>query len=117
MLKTKKMMPHVGHGAEKRELPPLDSLEWKDEVGGKDDPRIRGVSPLKERVAELRFEGLPEQEPSESWLKRWGSWAAQKQDGDMQRKLLKNRMKLLEEYKKKMEDVEKEARRRDAEVC
>jgi hypothetical protein len=58
VLKTKKMMPQVGHGAEKLELPPLDSLEWSgDDIGGNDDPRIRRVLALGDRVAPLQFEG------------------------------------------------------------
>ena len=74
VLKTKTMIPHVGHGAEKLELPPLDSLEWNDEdIGGKDDPRIRRVLALGDRIAPLTFEGLPPPEPFENWLKRWAA--------------------------------------------
>ena len=117
VLKTKKMMPQVGHGAEKLELPPLDSLEWNDDdIGGSDDPRIRRVLALGDRVAPLQFEGLPPPEPMETWLKRWGSKSAQKQDAKMQKKLIKKRMKLIEEYQKKMEEVEVESRKGDQEV-
>jgi len=118
VFKTKKMMPQVGHGAEKLELPPLDSLEWNDDnIGGNDDPRIRRVLALGDRVATLKFEGLPPPEPFESWLKRWGSNSAQKQDAKMQKKLLKKRMKLVEDYRKKMEEVESEMRRGELEVA
>ncbi|KAE9364295.1 hypothetical protein N431DRAFT_519634 [Stipitochalara longipes BDJ] len=82
-----------------------------------DDPRIRRVLALGDRVAALKFEGLPPPEPFENWLKRWGSKSAHNQDAKMQKKLLKKRMKLVEEYQKKMEEVEMELRKGDHEVA
>jgi hypothetical protein len=118
VLKTKKMMAHVGHEAGKLELPPLDMLGGRDEsIGGKDDPRMRRLLALGDRVAPLIFDGLPNPEVMDNWWKRMGSKEAQKKDAKMQEKLMDERQKGLEEYEKSMEDVEKEVRKYDKELA
>jgi hypothetical protein len=56
VLKTKKMMAAVGRGGTVLQLPPMDILDHCDEeIGGKDDPRMRRIRAMGDMVAPLTF--------------------------------------------------------------
>lgn len=117
VLKTQKMMVAVGHGGAKAklELPPLDRLNqnWAHD---RDDPRMRRVRALGDRVAPLTFDSLPPPETPENWWKRVGSKQAEKKDAKMQKKLMKRRKEGLEKYEDKMEKVYEVETERDKEI-
>lgn len=54
-------------------------------VDEKDDPRMRRVRALGDKIAPLTFTGLPEPETMENWYKRWGAKQAQKKDAKQQK--------------------------------
>ncbi|KAH6678246.1 hypothetical protein B0J14DRAFT_582273 [Halenospora varia] len=86
VLKTEKMMGCVGVGYQGVELR-LPALTGEYEL---DDPRMRRVRALGDKVSPITF--AVSQEPMEMgrW-KRWGLKEAQRQDGKMARKLEKER--------------------------
>ena len=90
ILKTKKMMVAVGHGGEVLNLPPLEndfacSSERSVALEGneRNDPRMRRIRALGDKIAPLTFQGLPEPETPENWWKRIGSKGAIRKDKRM----------------------------------
>lgn len=115
VLKTKKMMVAVGHGEEELSLPPLENVDdgSNDES---EDPIMRRIRALGDRVAPLTFSDLPPPESLDNWWKRMGSKEAQKKDAKMHKKLMKERAKGAEKFNEKMQDAQKEARNYDDEL-
>lgn len=105
VLKTRKMMVAVcGEGRELR-LPPLvemdaDSVSRAEWDSRENDPRMRRMRALGDRVAEVVFDGLPEPEEMSGWWKKMGSKEAQKRDVKSTRNLMKRREKVWEEMGK-----------------
>ncbi len=97
VLKTKKMMLAVGDRRKLLDLPPLgtkESLENGGTYGEMDDPKMRRIRALGNKVAPLTFTGLPEPETMDGWWKLLGSKEAQKQDAKMHVRLMKERENL-----------------------
>ncbi|KAN0117368.1 hypothetical protein V8E51_003345 [Hyaloscypha variabilis] len=115
VLKTKKMMVVVGHGEEVLRLPPLEILD-EETAAESEDPRLRRIRALGDRVAPLKFDGLPDPEELDNWWKRMGSKSAQKKDAKMQKKLMKGRAEGAEKFDEKTSEAEKEARKYDKEL-
>jgi hypothetical protein len=107
------MMIAVGHGDEVLNLPPLERLDVGGVSGESEDPRMRRIRALGDRVAPLTFSGLPPPETLDIWWKRMGSKEAQKKDAKMQRKLMRARAKDSEKYDEEMWKAEEEARKYD----
>ena len=115
VLKTKKMMVAVGNGEEILKLPPLESID--DEVSAEtEDPRMRRIRALGDRVAPLTFTGLPDPKALDNWWKRMGSKSAQNKNAKMQKKLMKERAEGVEKFDEKTLEAEKEARKHDKEL-
>ncbi|PVH86125.1 hypothetical protein DL98DRAFT_650603 [Cadophora sp. DSE1049] len=107
VLKTKKMLVAVGHHAEQLTLPPLETEgSWADEGSGSgrgglyEDPSMRRVRALGNRVAALQTEGLSQPGVPEGWWKRVGSKEAVRRDRKMNKELMKERRKWVEEAEK-----------------
>jgi len=115
VLKTKKMMVVVGHGEEVLRLPPLEILD-EETAAESEDPRLRRIRALGDRVAPLKFDGLPDPEELDNGWKRMGSKSAQKKDAKMQKKLMKGRVEGAEKFDEKTLEAEKEARKYDKEL-
>lgn len=121
VLKTKKMMAAVGEVGEVLNLPPMVEMdaasltraEWDSE---ENDPRMRRMRALGDRVAELQFKNLPPPAEMSNWWKRMGSKQAQKRDEKTQGRLMKKREKAWEEMEKEGEKEYKRARKYDKEI-
>ncbi|KAE8453823.1 hypothetical protein EG329_009335 [Mollisiaceae sp. DMI_Dod_QoI] len=120
VLKTKKMMLAVGQGGEVLRLPPLVEMDpssgaaWKDDE--ENDPRMRRIRALGDRVAELQLHGLPEPEEMRGWWKKLGSRQAQKRDEKMHGRMMKKRENAWNKMAERNEDAEKEASKGDREI-
>ena len=110
VLKTKKMLVAVGHQGDRLELPPLGMGEgWAGNDSGSggfgragmyEDPSMRRIRALGDRVADLQTDGLPQPCVPEGWWKRVGSKEAVRRDRKMNKELMKERRKWVEETEK-----------------
>lgn len=99
VLKTKKMMAAVGHDSEVLKLPPLVEMHsrvgsgWGDE---ENDPRMRRIRALGDKVADLQFHELLAPEQFDNWWKKMGSKQAQKRNAKTTKRITKDRNKAWE---------------------
>lgn len=111
VLKTKKMLLAVGHQGDRLKLPPSETGQgWTDDGFGSgpgfgrggmfEDPSMRRIRALGDRVAGLQTEGLPRPGVPEGWWKRVGSKEAVRRDRKMNKELMKERRKWVEEAEK-----------------
>lgn len=98
ILRTEGMMRAVGCGGVVLELPPLENVvRGVKGVGGEngdvdvDEPRMRRVRALGDRIASLRFCDLPAKEDGEGWWKRKGEEEARRKDRKMYEMVMKER--------------------------
>ncbi|TVY26866.1 hypothetical protein LHYA1_G004450 [Lachnellula hyalina] len=110
--KTGEMMRVVGCGEGLLRLPGLEGGGGTDG----DEPRMRRMRALGDKVAELSFEGLPPPEDPGNWWKRIGSQQAQKKDAKMNRKMARERGKGFEKYEENMRKAQRKAGKYDREI-
>lgn len=122
VLKTKKMLAAIGHLGDRLELPPLerDVADNGYEVGAGtgsipgsgrglyEDPSMRRVRALGDRVAALQTEGLPQPIIPEGLWKKFGLKEAVRRDQKMHKDLMKEREKGFSGKEKEQHKVEQE---------
>ncbi len=114
VLKTGNMVLAVGNGENELDLPPLERTEVDGVRGETEDPRMRRIRALGDRVAP--FSGLPGPETPEDWWKRTGLKEAQKKDSKVQREIMRDRAEGSKRFDEKRWLADEEARKYDDEL-